>query len=844
MLAMHFLWALALGLGLNRSGARKAGYALAVAGVATAVVAVLYRIERNPTLRASHPIGNPLFLAACLIPGLVITLTAGWSGAADAVLRRRYSRLAVVPVCVVALVAMGWAFLWTGARGPAIGLVFALLTGAFLALGRRGKWIIGGLGAVAVLAGVLLMLVYKDAYSATGRSASMRVRFHAWEYALDLATERIWLGHGQSGFARKGDALAIRDVLNDPEALEAPIRHAHSEPAEVLADLGVIGAVLLLFALLLTFRAAMVALPTLPSRPLRWMLIALTTSLFGLAVEELGNVGLRLPGVSEVFYTVWGLVWAMSHTGSAPILAAMERTAARRSLALGIGLVLGVSAAELARRDFAAARAEYEVHPALASSDWERALGEADYASRWQLDPVRRLGALDKQIATRLVVARHFQEQAMRRLQAAYAQTPPDETLLALARSDVEQVRYRVAEGSALASMLLAKSPRCYNAGWMQYGLRELEYNFAAATGDADAAARYAEAAANALRQELERRPHDAIIALAYVRVTGAKLSLDEMFDILARPIRWQRMGPEYQQIVGSLAATEGFTDTFVPLADQALQAAQVEAYDQWDNAMAPERLRLCAMTYVLLGQYERAEDLFGHAVTLYARLPQPAQAGLAACYSELADCRFLRDPDRPEQAVESAQAALREAPASYPGRQVVNAVRERLAAFHLAWGHEDFVREKLLTLPAGGSAPELVDAGVAARYTMLCETFLYRGIEPLPGRIRTWNDRALELDAANTDAWMVRAELAVRDGQEDRCADALSQALERGADPGAVLMLSQSALERRPGSERLREFDRDLRKRLGIPESASATQPATVPATQEGPADVGTNGA
>ncbi len=80
LLAMHYLWTFALGLGLTRATARYAGHVVLVTTVAVAILAVLYWRERNPNLRASYPIGNPTTLAACLIPGLILALVSlGWA---------------------------------------------------------------------------------------------------------------------------------------------------------------------------------------------------------------------------------------------------------------------------------------------------------------------------------------------------------------------------------------------------------------------------------------------------------------------------------------------------------------------------------------------------------------------------------------------------------------------------------------------------------------------------------------------------------------------------------------------------------------------------------------------
>ena len=126
LLAIQLCWAFALALVLNRSSARIVAYGLVVALVATAALTIWYYDERNPTLRASYPIGNPLFLAACLIPGILLALTM--VVAAIVAWLRRTGPVAVKIVLIVvlgliAVLVMGWAFYLTDSRGPAFGLL-------------------------------------------------------------------------------------------------------------------------------------------------------------------------------------------------------------------------------------------------------------------------------------------------------------------------------------------------------------------------------------------------------------------------------------------------------------------------------------------------------------------------------------------------------------------------------------------------------------------------------------------------------------------------------------------------------------------------------------------------
>src|SRR6185503_13169590 len=69
---IFMLWAIALGRSLTRQGACKAAEILFLALAVTAVIGVWYYFERNPGQRLKFPIGNPIFLAACLLPGIIL----------------------------------------------------------------------------------------------------------------------------------------------------------------------------------------------------------------------------------------------------------------------------------------------------------------------------------------------------------------------------------------------------------------------------------------------------------------------------------------------------------------------------------------------------------------------------------------------------------------------------------------------------------------------------------------------------------------------------------------------------------------------------------------------------
>jgi len=73
------VWAVALGRTLGRRGVRQSAMIMVVVLAFTAVIGIWYYYERNPQQRLKFPIGNPIFMAACLLPGITLILWAGWA---------------------------------------------------------------------------------------------------------------------------------------------------------------------------------------------------------------------------------------------------------------------------------------------------------------------------------------------------------------------------------------------------------------------------------------------------------------------------------------------------------------------------------------------------------------------------------------------------------------------------------------------------------------------------------------------------------------------------------------------------------------------------------------------
>ncbi len=805
LLASQIVWAYALGFGLNRRAATYGGHALLIILVATAAMAIAYRGERNPTLRASYPVGNPIMLASCLLPGVLVAIMTAASGVSD-VLRRRVGRgVAKVALCAVALAILAFATYLTRSRGPYLGLVVALAGLVYFAGNRRVRQVTAAITLVGIVAAGAYFYSQRAAYSTTGRSDSMRVRLHSWGYALDLFQQAPVRGLGQGGYALQADALAAQDVLDDPAALEARIVHAHSEWLETAADLGSVGVVLLVAALLVTLHGGAKAAAHIPSRAQRCMLIALLAALVGLMVAETTGVGLRIVGLPMVFYTVVGLIWALA---GPPPTAALRVMANHRALGITAAiaaLVAGFFIVEISRRDFAAARAAYQVDAALRQQDWQRAEALAAQAFRNRLSPYRKLMTAQVQIGTDGQLAQVFQEQYLRRRALAEQGGRIDPNLAAQAEESLQRCQEHIEAGRTRLRDMLAAAPSPYHYGDLEYGFLQLLAYFARLNNDADQLAEFHEQAAAALQLELARRPFNSELAARYVLAQLTQLDPEELITVLARPLRIHLVSSVYQDLLLRIAQTDSFRAAIEPTVQAIRNATPHDDPAQWASPWAPEILRLGAMT-ATGAQRSDAVAYLEEARSYYDRIAPRALLARAVCLAELAEARFLAAPEDPAAAIAPAEEALKEAPNSEDGRALVATMRNRLIAYHLAAGHEDFAR-KIIRDRALGLTDDELATYLANAYVDMAYQLFTRMLQRDPEQVEAWSRRALELAPGAAPVWFLAADLALFRQNEQKALYCINEVLARHNDLEDVQELCNRATRAMPNSTPLRQL-------------------------------------
>lgn len=859
LIAIRLSWALVLGNGLSRAAGRILVQALWCVGGIVAVVAIWYYLVRNPELRAKFPFGNPLFLAACLMPGLF----AGASTALSFGVRYgRDHRFPDLIRCLSALAAtalMGAAFGLTGSRGALAGLFFGGVAAAYFYLPRDLKWLTWAGMAAGVLGIIFYLPMQISGSSEHGRDATARVRVYAWSYALELFSEKPWTGYGVGGYVRLADARAAKvpeqsvdprsDVERDPRALSDRIEHAHNEWLETLSDLGSVGFALLVGMVVLTIWAAARAAEHESDLVRRSAIVGLLGALVALSVEECAGIGLRLYATPVAFFTVVGLLWSLSSVlpGDAP-----RRLMAWPLLRIpgGVLLVLlGAAWIGTSKWEFQNARRDFELAKRVGEGDFRGALEVAEGGYRLIVE--RALRTQFRECEALVYAASEVQMRFADRLSRAAKTDSPDANLLAQADADRAECEGLLRRASARLNALVQRAPDYQGAGMLQFLIYRVRYNFAAQSLDRELSLQTARAAMDALEHELRRRPYHLDLALDYV-AAGPLTSPEESAKalarrivILAKPLRYSIPSDRFSQVMLQLASEEGFESVFGDLYVRAQKATVEEAADPENPVarFAPEILRLAGMLKGSLAQrsfsisdYQEARFALGEAAQTYQTfgLVEEARLGMAVCLSDLSIATFLADPEHPQPALEIIGDAIDSAaPGGEEGRRFKDQqFAGPLPLMMLADGQEQNVGNMFMELYTPD--PDEVRAMLSDRYCELCRWVSRRPPETLPSGFERWIRRAIELDPGNSDGHVLAALWALQD--QDVAAFEQSFAALRKIEVALddLERLLAQAIVRIPDNDRLLALWREI-----APDKPPPTPLAAPPdAGEQAPAD------
>jgi O-antigen ligase len=851
LLGMQLLWAFSLGQGLRGRIARGAAHALIAIGALTGAIAIWYWVGRNPVLRAKFPFGNPLFLATCLLPGMLLALSL----LGHLVAARVPKRLMWGLWALVSLGLAGGAFYLADARGPMIGLAVGFLGLVFFAVQgwRRLVPVV-----LVLLLGLIVSGPFLDAARApspTGRDATVRFRLYAWSYAWRMVEEQPFHGYGQGGYALRGDSYVVDDVEDDPLVFSARIAHAHNEWLEVMADLGSVGIVLLGAALLLSWHAATSRLAEMPPGIERWALVGVSASLVAIAVAECFGVGLRVTGVPTLFYTCLGLMWALSGPRRDGLIPRLARTGVVRLPAgLGFGIV-GLVVMFLGAQEFAAARMGYQVEELLEQGSYEEAALLAEQNEK-RLSPQRSLEHLNRLIRAHVAVASLLQERGEDRELRARESAPVNQGMLNLAASDYRASADHASAASRALADLVASAPGYFGQGWLEYQLRLLEARNPASAADAEQQARVVENARAAIERELRRQPFSPTITVAYLQIAAPGMTYQDVLVSMARPLRHNKISAPYVELLRRLSAAQednramalvfSRARAFVDGSLEPEDAPEDQALHRW----APEMMRLAAAVLFGRGDYEQAVQALEYARPQYEKLADAAPLGVTSFYLELAECQFYYEPTAPEKALALAELATQHAPASEMGRALAQSALRRSVDYLLASGEEEAAKRKLAEWLPGDPEPARLEKELGHAYGQLCYGLLQRRMaqvlrqpfDALPEAFPQWVMRAIELAPNDAQGRYLAADLEIREGRFAAAVDHLRIALDNGLDPRSARDFLQVARGQWPDNPILEAMWQELYERFpGLdppPSASSSVSPSEPPESLRRPVE------
>lgn len=839
----QFAWWWPLALLLRPVDARRLSAVLAGILSLMAALGVWYYAARNaPGSRLQYPIGNELWMAACILPAIPLCaglLLSAWAPArtpplsgASADPRRAVlwlRRVAPGAGLIVALIALAL----TASRSAAVGLGAAAVAFVYLSAPRRWRPAVIGAGLVVAVTG--------GWYFQTYRQHSIRVRLaHEWPYALALFNQRM-AGHGDGAYSLLAGRFARIDQLDDPNAIgfhdeRSWVVHAHNEFLETLADLGVVGLAALLGALACTlWHAARFCdrAPAYPGEPAeRWTAIALAAALVGLVIDSCLEPAFRQPGLPPILLTVWACLWALVRRARRVAASADD---ARRLAPWNVNLAgaasvcaalgLGYRAVGDWRGNLARSRADR----ALRDARPDDAVDDARRAAALVLDPFQAVAAQSKAVLAGALAFRAYLD--------ATHEAPPSPAAIEEARAawmTLAELEARAPEflgAATLRAQLAVDFARAYQRLNDERNCAFYQQTFL----DALAAARAQDPFSFSRVRELWRAWPDAPAA--------------ERLDWFRGLLRAGEPPVEALVLFNELASRADFLPALNDLALIARPDAALPP-GQWRDRLSPESFRIIARAQFLAGRPGEALQSNGAAIDMYraagirlfsahaAALHESVRYGFVAALEGAASSPGATTSNAPR-----AEGAL---PAGVIAPSEVTPLLERLAeSFRMidaagadsppiaptrdlpdAWG---LTRLDLLLAADNRPAAEsqlraLQPRDERAMTTRLAEAYLRLAgrtadeapLARLPGTAAAclqWATQAAALDPASPEPHLIAAVVHLLLGEARSAVEAARRFLGASADRGAAVQRLEALRDAFPGSPAWDDLAIDLSK-------------------------------
>lgn len=641
-----WLWPLAAMLRIRHTRTLAAALLSALA-LTAALSLAYYAIRMTPGRRLAYPLGNELWLGACLLPGLFIAIAfllgnrreRGISGqttpSASSSLKIQVSGL----TCLFLLAA---ALYLTRARSAQLGAVAGFIALAVFLTGRLTRRLLLLGTILAALAGSALLHRALQADAPGQRSASIRSRvLYEWPYALTLFFQKPIAGNGDGAYSMLAGQLAREDQLDDPGVLRFDgwswTGHAHNEFLELLCDLGLVGAIAYLVAIIITLVRTVQFCDRTTSAADRYLAAALGAALVAGVVDQCTNPAIREPGLPPIFLTVWAALWAMARTiVRPPRVAEHDQSLSIGTVKLGGAFVIA-SALALGFRgvqDWRAALARYAAARDVDGQSAASAIASADFAADWYLDPFQRAQARMIAASARNTVF----DDALRA-----SDGPPTNQQMAAAEDamvrivGLERDVPHFLQVSRIATELYLNRARAFERMARQATEPAAKASLEQSVQDAQMRM------LSALAQSQKDDPFLIGRVQALWKVHAGATALDRI-NWLRCLLRGGEFGDDFVALFRQLPAMSDLAQALNDLYSIATQDAELPP-EKWRDKLSPETLRAAALAKALSGNPAEAVVIIDKAIVMYRAAGSRLAAAHSAALHEGARYRIAADP-------------------------------------------------------------------------------------------------------------------------------------------------------------------------------------------------------
>ena len=290
----------------------------------------------GPFVNRNHFAGWML-LAMCLTLGLARGYASRAGLAAAATWRERLLALgspvaAPVLVTSAAAVVMACSLVWTMSRSgiiaTAVAVCILIVAAAWRSGGRMQRWMAAGYG-VCLLAGVVAWRGTDTLVSWYGNTGTWRWRLQLWQDTLPLLQDHWLTGSGLNTYGR----LMLVETRTDQTVF--PLQ-AHNDYLQLGVEGGLLVGIPAIFLVAAVGAMIVRALRTPQDDLAWWVRVGGAAGLCGMAVQEISEFSLQIPGVALLTATC--LAMALHHP-AASHARSQARSGRRQATQPGVGRV-------------------------------------------------------------------------------------------------------------------------------------------------------------------------------------------------------------------------------------------------------------------------------------------------------------------------------------------------------------------------------------------------------------------------------------------------------------------------------------------------------------------------